>query len=340
MRYTEENFREGGLQMMNPETEEEFWEMADEIGTDSPYKKKDTKKSKMMTVREMGDLLGIKKTDRYWLIKKGYFETKVILGKTWVDTESFEKWYANQVKYKKVTGEEPGKELKKWSYSPLELAEMLDITDGTLYDLLKRENIETVVVDYWKRVPKKAFDDWYAGQTKYRKKEDREKDAAVEAATITMPEMARLLGVTRSVVYSILSSPKYEHFFDTVVIADKKRITKESFQKFLDGQDAYHLDKRNDYKEVAMEENAALADFRRKKLFASGVRKGNGNDQYLTRSEAAMLAKVSQSTITRWADKGHFTVIKAGEVMRISRIEFEDWLEYKKKMEEIDNGNN
>ena len=55
----------------------------------------------MMTVREMGDLLGIKKTDRYWLVKKGFFQTKVVLGKMWVDIESFEKWYANQVKYKK-----------------------------------------------------------------------------------------------------------------------------------------------------------------------------------------------------------------------------------------------
>ena len=29
---------------------------------------------KYMSVKEMGDLLGIKKTDRYWLLKKGYFK--------------------------------------------------------------------------------------------------------------------------------------------------------------------------------------------------------------------------------------------------------------------------
>lgn len=104
----------------------------------------------MMTVHERGDLLGLQKTDRYWLVKKGFFKIKTILGKMWVDIESFEKWYANQVKYKKVTGEEPGLELKEWSYSPQELADLLRISDGVLYDILKREKIEVVVVDYWK----------------------------------------------------------------------------------------------------------------------------------------------------------------------------------------------
>ena len=92
----------------------------------------------------------------------------------------------------------------------------------------------------------------------------------MEAATLTMPEMARQLGITRHQVYSILNSQKYKHFFEFVTIADRKRITKESFQKFLDGQDEYHLDPANDYEELALEENAALADFRSKKLVQTG----------------------------------------------------------------------
>ena len=73
---------------------------------------------KYMSVREMGDLLGLKKTDRYWLVHKEVFETRTVAGKMWVDVASFEKWYANQVKYHKVTGEEPGMELKSRSFSP------------------------------------------------------------------------------------------------------------------------------------------------------------------------------------------------------------------------------
>ena len=34
---------------------------------------------------------------------------------------AFEKWYANQIKYHKVTREEPGKELKSRSYSVKEV---------------------------------------------------------------------------------------------------------------------------------------------------------------------------------------------------------------------------
>ena len=90
--------------MISEQMDAEFREVAKEIVENSPYKRKESEERTMMTVHEMGDLLGIKKTDRYWLVKKGFFQTKVVLGKMWVDIESFEKWYANQVKYKKVTG--------------------------------------------------------------------------------------------------------------------------------------------------------------------------------------------------------------------------------------------
>lgn len=243
----------------------EFHEVANEIAKNSLYQRKESEERTIMTVHEMGDLLGIKKTDRYWLLHKGFFKTKVVLGKTWIDIASFDKWYASQ--------------------------------------------------------------------SRYRTRADREKDLAAEAATITMPEMARLLGTTRSTVYSILNNPNYKEFFDFVVIADKKRITKESFQRFLDGHDRYHLDARNEYTEVAAEENMALADFRRKKLFKSGVRRGNGNKNYLTRAEAAMLAKVSKPTIDYWANQGHYTILKIGELVRIPRAEFEDWLNYRENME-------
>ena len=145
------------------------------------------------TVQELQEILGVsrptvynllKKTDRYWLVHKNVFESKEIAGKMRINIASFEKWYANQIKYHKVTGEELGKELKAWSYS--------------------------------------------------------------------VPEMARLLGLTRSQVYQILRNPKYSHFFETIVIAEKKRITKESFQKFLEGQDLFHLDPANDYEELAL----------------------------------------------------------------------------------------
>ena len=91
-------------------------EIISKISEDSPYKRRPTQKRTWMTVPEMGKLLGLKKTDRYWLVHKNVFESKEIAGKIRINIASFEKWYTNQIKYHKVTGEEPGKELKSWSY--------------------------------------------------------------------------------------------------------------------------------------------------------------------------------------------------------------------------------
>lgn len=304
-----------------------YHELVSKIEESSPYKRIQPKAKKWMSVTEMGNLLGLKKTDRYWLVHKNYFECREIAGKMRINIASFEKWYANQIKYHKVTGEEPGLELKKWSYSVPEIAELLDLNDGSVYDLIKNNNIEVVIVDYWKRVPKRAFQEWYDNQSRYRTKEDKKRDAEIESATITMPEMARLLGITRSQVYAILKNPKYRDFFDSIVIAEKKRITKESFQKFLDGQEKYQLDPSNDYEELVMEQNVALANFRRKKLTKTKVRGENGNLGYLTFDEAAFLAKVSRGMIYRWSEDGMFSVIKVGSRVRIKRNEFEEFLE-------------
>ena len=181
-------------------------EIISKISEESPYKRRPTQKRTWMTVPEMGKLLGLKKTDRYWLVHKNVFESKEIAGKIRINIASFEKWYANQIKYHKVTGEEPGKELKSWSYSVKEVADLLGVDEYLVYDLLKKNQMEAVIVDYWKRIPKESFQNWYKSQSRYRTREDREKDALLEDATITMPEMAQLLGITRSSVYTILDS--------------------------------------------------------------------------------------------------------------------------------------
>lgn len=315
------------IEKTNEQQMDDYQEVISKITAGSPYQRIPPQKKTGMTVPEMGKLLGLKKTDRYWLVHKNLFEVKEIAGKMRINIASFEKWYANQIKYHKVTGEEPGKELKAWSYSVPEIAEILGINDSVVYDLINKNNMEVVLIDYWKRIPKASFQKWYDSQSRYRTKEDRKKDAIIEEATITMPEMARLLGLTRSQVYQILRNPKYSHFFETIVIAEKKRITKESFQKFLEGQDQFHLDPANDYEELAQEQNIALANFRRKKLSQTGVRGSNGNLGYLTFDEASYLAKVSRSLINKWADKGKFKVIKVGSRVRICREDFEAWME-------------
>lgn len=285
---------------------------------------------KWMTVTEMGNLLGLKKTDRYWLVHKNVFETKELLGKMRVNVASFEKWYANQVKYHKVTGEEPGSGLKEWSYSIRDIARILSIEESVVYDLLIRENIETVTVDYWKRVPKSAFHQWYKGQSRYLTQEDRKAVEDLYKTTISMPEMARLLGVTRSIVYSILRNKQYEHFFEIIKIGEQKRITKDSFLKFLNGQNQYRLATSKDQKDIKKEKNLPLADFRKKKLWQTGEGRSNGNQNYLTPDEAAFLAAVSRTTIINWYQMEYFPVVFLGNRVFIKRKEFESWIKERK----------
>ena len=316
-------------------TEEEYQELVRNIEEHSQYQMKPSLPKKWMTVTEMGDLLGLKKTDRYWLVHKNVFESKKIAGKMRVNIGSFEKWYANQVKYRKITGEEPGQELNEWSFSARDIAHLLGITEAVAYDLIKREKIDTVKVDYWNRIPKEVFWNWYNNQSRYQAVEDRKAKKDLYAATISMPEIAKLLGISRKAVYTILKSRKYGKLFETVVIADQKRITKESFQKFLNEQDEYQLDPSNDYEELSKEENIALATFRRKKLLETGNRRSNGNLNYLTPEEAAMMAKVSRSTVVNWYQQEEFPIIYVGNRIRIRRREFEKWLKERNRVNGI-----
>ncbi|SCI59941.1 DNA binding domain%2C excisionase family [uncultured Clostridium sp.] len=126
-------------------------------------------KKKSMSVREMRRLLGLGKTEAYWLVKKNYFDTVIIAGKMRVIIESFENWYANQLHYKKIIGEAPGKNWTSITMSIQETASLLGIAEGTLYDLMKKKPFKTVKVGMYTRIYIDSFEDWYNSQSHYKK---------------------------------------------------------------------------------------------------------------------------------------------------------------------------
>lgn len=126
-------------------------------------------KKKSMSVREMRRLLGLGKTESYWLLKKNYFDTVIIGGKMRVMIESFENWYANQLHYKKIIGEAPGKNWTSITMSIQETARLLGIAEGTLYDLMKKKPFKTVKVGMYTRIYIDSFEDWYNSQSHYKK---------------------------------------------------------------------------------------------------------------------------------------------------------------------------
>ena len=60
------------------------------------------KNKKSMSVLEMRKILGLGKTEAYWLVKKNYFEVITVAGKMREMVDSFEEWYAAQSHYKRI----------------------------------------------------------------------------------------------------------------------------------------------------------------------------------------------------------------------------------------------
>ena len=288
-----------------------------------------------MTVTQMGELLGLKRTERYWLLNKKVFETRRIQGKTMVDVDSFEKWYAGQIHYRKVTGEEPGQLVDAATYSICNLSEMLGISESRVYALIKREHLETVTVDFRMRVPREAFDHWYTSQSRYRKAENRQKEEGRFRSTITIPQMAALLGIPAEDGYRILEDKKYEHFFKCVILDGRQRITQEDFEAFLVGQDRFHLVdivRRADYSNNPDTEDFELRGTACKKP-KDAIRNKTRNPRtkhaadYITVAEAAEMADVSRQAISKLADRGKINCTEAGNMIRIHRRDFEKWLQ-------------
>ena len=285
---------------------------------------------KTMSVREMGKLLGLKKVESYWLIHKEYFETILVAGKMRVVIESFESWYARQVKYHKVSGEAPGGLLKQESYSAGDIAEILGISEAYAYQLMKAGGVKPILVNYWQRFPKEAFNQWYASQSRYRNANDRLRDAELEENSMSMPDMARLLDVPRSHVYSILNSERGKEMLEVIVVADRKRITKESFERWYASQTKYL--KPEDQPEGVPRRHKSYADSLVKKKVQTN--KGtkevrySDNPDYLTVDEAALQAKTSTARVYKWINAGRFPVLRISKmVTRIPRKEFEAFLE-------------
>ncbi len=124
-----------------------------------------------MSVREMGRSLGLGKTESYWLVHKEQFEVRIVADKMRVMIASFEEWYANQLHYKKVNGEKPGKELLKRMMTVQEMATLLGISDWSAYELINRLHFQVVKKEFVGQrllIDRQSFNEWLKKQTHYK----------------------------------------------------------------------------------------------------------------------------------------------------------------------------
>lgn len=186
-----------------------------------------------MSVPEMRKILGLKKTDAYWLIKKNQFEIIIVGGKMRIKIDSFERWYASQFHYKKIDGTPPGQDYEE-TISLQEVAAMLGIPEGTAGDLIRRKQFVSMNIRGSLRISRKSFDEWYLRQTRYTKL-DQTSNGQVHN-TISSREMADLLGIPlRNTAYYLLK----KGVFKTMLVDGQIRVDINSFNEWYAGQSHY-----------------------------------------------------------------------------------------------------
>ena len=183
------------------------------------------RKRTVMSVREMGKMLGLGKTDSYWLVNKRYFKTLLINGKTYVDVDSFEEWYDNQLRYQKIDGDRPGKNIEKDTYSIKDVADILGVTESTVYRIINVKKIPAEVIDQKTRIPKEKFDAWYFLQDQY-KSNGSPKDPS---PFLSVKDAARLAGISRQAIMKHLG-----HDLEAIKAGGKILIYKETFYKWIE----------------------------------------------------------------------------------------------------------
>ena len=188
-----------------------------------------------ISVPEMQKMLGLGKTEAYWLVKKNYFKTIVAGGRMRVLLSSFEDWYANQFSYYKVDGPLPGAALRETTLSVAEIAQLLGIAEGTAEELLAKIKLGQVVIYGKRRILKNSFETWYRSQSFYRTVSDQEADRQLYGDTVTMPEIARMLGVHRNTIYGLVKAGHFE----TVKTARTTLVKRDSFERWYQGQNRY-----------------------------------------------------------------------------------------------------
>lgn len=174
----------------------------------------------------------MKKVEAYWLVKQGRFKVILVGGKMRIMLDSFEEWYGRQLHYTKVNGPEPG-QLLPASLTVPEAADILGLNPGSVYELIKNHApFETFKVDGQTRILKENFEAWYQGQSHYKKPEDAAPQELMDA-TLSVSDVARLLGIHRNSVYNMVNK---RHLFATVKANDKIRIYKDSFEAWYKSQ--------------------------------------------------------------------------------------------------------
>lgn len=260
-----------------------------------------------MTVKEMGALLGLKKVDSYWLVKKGYFRIITAAGKMWIDRDSFEQWYSNQDHYHKIDSLTREDVITDY-YSIRDIMDLLEIGESTAYRVIAKGCIPVVRLFGSKRILKKDFWTWYGHQDLYHIPKNKLPDPPDGSAWLGVKEISRLLGITEAEVHGLMEDPAYKDLLPVMQYEGRDYVSQKDFGLFLRRQGKYSYDPRRD---------ASV--------------KWRGEHTCLSVLQASWYGRVSKSTVTEWCRQGRFPAKRAGKYVRIPLTGYEKWLRQRKE---------
>ena len=186
----------------------------------------------------------------------------------------------------------------------------MGVYEADLYIVWKANNLDTFTVDYVKRISKDVFEEWYRNQNRFHKLEQIPTQEELESSYISVQVAAEILNISQEELVKLIRYGEYKELLHIIVIDDKKRISKRSLQNFLNAQ--------NEYRAIQKEEE-------------TDNHINIETKEYISREEAATLARVTKSTITKWIQAGRFKCVEAGKVLRIHRDDFLQWLKHKEE---------
>ena len=169
-------------------------------------------------------------------------------------------------------------------------------------------------MDFVRRIPVDIFEKWYADQDAYRKVTHIPTAEEMENDYICLQDAADLLGISREKLAKIARSEEIGRLLDSTICNNKRWITRKSFQLFLNAQNVYYILDDGDEQEksqMLQEKDTVSLEIK----------------EYISRQEAAELAGVSVSTVTKWMQSGEFQCVGAGKVLRVHRQQFLKWLD-------------
>ena len=196
--------------------------------------------------------------------------------------------------------------LSNWMAAKLRLRHRNGVKGSSTEGHMENEKLEYITVDFVRRIPVDIFEKWYADQDIYRKVTYIPTAEELEKDYICLQDAADLLGISREKLAKIARREEIGRLLDSTICNNKRWITRKSFQLFLNAQNVYHIMNDGDKQEESqlLQENEKLS---------------LETKEYISRQEAAELAGVSVSTVTKWMQTGEFQCVGAGKVLRVHR---------------------